>query len=129
MCIHANMYTTICECLSAHVLSASVFVCVNICRYTVHIYAFRLYSAAVFDGSGTFILRSTDGYLDVCGIKCDTNCKLCFQHFVLDCWIVSVVTPEQATVHITPLLHANSLSILDVVATSVSLLLATIQET
>jgi len=101
----------------------------NICVYTIHIYAFRLYSAAVFDGSVTFILRSTNGYLDVCGIKCDTHCTLCFQHFVLDCWFVSDVAPEQATVHITPLLRADSHSILAIVATSVSLLLATIQET
>ena len=127
--IHAYMYTSIRECL--RMLSASVFVCVrmNICVYTIHIYAFRLYSAAVFHGSYTFILRSTDGYLDLCGITCDTNCTLCFQHLVLHCSIVSVVAPEQATVHITPLLRADSHSILAIVATSDSLLLVTIQET
>jgi len=41
--------------------------------------------------------------------------------------MVSVVASEQATVHITPLLLALSLSTHTVVATLVSLLLATIQ--
>jgi len=48
---------------------------------------------------------------------------------VLYYWIVSVVAPEQATVHITSLLLAFAQSMLAVVATSVSLLLATIQQT
>jgi len=119
-CVHPYLYVYKHEWMLAHVLSAFVFVCVNICTndyvciqfifthfgclrmcylrlclyvwlyvrmtvcvHTIHIYTFRLYSGAVFHGYGTFILRSTDGYLALCGIKCDINRTLCFQHLVL----------------------------------------------
>jgi hypothetical protein len=64
--------------------------------YTIHIYAFLLYSEVVFQGSGTLILRSTDEYPALCGIKRDINCTLAY-------WIFSVVATEQAIEHITPL--------------------------
>ena len=54
-------------------------------------------------------------------------CLMYTSTLVLDYWIVSVVAPEQATAHVTPLLSGDSHSTLAVVATSVTLLVATIQ--
>jgi len=65
-CIHTHMYKSMRECLRMCYLRLCLYVWIyvrrNVCVYTFHIYAFRLYSGAVFHGSGTFILRSTDGY-------------------------------------------------------------------
>ena len=102
-------------------------VCLCVCVCTIHIYAFLLYRGAVFYGSGTFVLRSTAGYLALYGIKYDLNRTLSFQHSVLNYRIVSVVASEQTTVHTMPLLLGVSHSIIAIIATSVSLLLATIQ--
>ena len=102
-------------------------VCLCVCVCTIHIYAFLLYRGAVFYGSGTFVLRSTAGYLALYGIKYDLNRTLSFQHSVLNYRIVSVVASEQTTVHTMLLLLGVSQSIIAIIATSVSLLLATIQ--
>ena len=86
-CIHTYMYTSMNECLRMCYLRLCLYVWLyvrmTVCVHTIHIYTFRLYSGAVFHGYGTFILRSTDGYLALCGIKCDINRTLCFQHLVL----------------------------------------------
>ena len=102
-------------------------VCLCVCVCTIHIYAFLLYRGAVFYGSGTFVLRSTDGYLGLYGIQYDLNCTLSFKHLVLNYWIMSVVASEKTRVHTILLLLGVSHSIIAIIATSVSLLLVTIQ--
>ena len=78
VCVCLCMRASIPICIKACVnylrlcLYVWIYVRMNICVYTFHIYAFRLYSGAVFHGSGTFILRSTDGYLAA--------------HFVFNIW-------------------------------------------
>jgi len=85
-CIHAHMYTRMRECLCMCHMPLCLYVCIfvsmhacvyiyiykirnsalllhRIYIYIIHIYAFLLHTAAVFHNSGTFILRSTDGYL------------------------------------------------------------------
>ena len=58
--------------------------CVCVCVWAGNSYLRNsVVLGAVFHYSGTFVLRSTDGYLALCGIKCDTNCTLNLQHFVL----------------------------------------------
>ena len=128
---------------SPNVSSASVFVRVHICTYAymcvcvfvyiykirisaflLHsIYIFLLHNGAVFHSSGTFILRSTDGYLAfVCLNMTHTA------HFVFNttgfCQFLHL-NRQQSTSHRGCLPSHNS--ILAVVATSVSLLLATIE--
>ena len=90
-CIHAYMHTSMRECLRmCHLrlclyvcifvsMHACVRVCVCVCIY-IYIYiqfVFLLYSGAVFRSSGTFILRSIDGYLAFVYLN-DTHCTLCF---------------------------------------------------
>jgi len=66
-CIHTYMYKRMRDCLRMYYLLLSLYVWIyvrmNVCVYTFHIYECRLYSGAVFHDSGTFILRSTDEYL------------------------------------------------------------------
>jgi len=75
-CIHTHMYKSMRECLRMcyprSCMYMWIYVRMNVCVYTFRIYAFRLYGGAVFHGSGTFILRSTDGYLAA--------------HFVFNIW-------------------------------------------
>ena len=56
-------------CVNAHVICICVCTCVRKYVCTIHIYAYLLFSGAVFHASGTFMFRSTDGYLALCGIK------------------------------------------------------------
>jgi len=76
LCMRASISICIKACVNVCACVICVWVCMceymNVCVYTIHIYAFRLYSGAVFHGSGTFILRSTDEYLAA--------------HFVLNIW-------------------------------------------
>ena len=76
-CIHIYTYKSMRECLRMCYLRLSLYVWIykrmNVCVYTIHIYAFLLYSEAVFHGSGTFILRSTVEYLAA--------------HFVFNIWL------------------------------------------
>jgi len=64
LCMRASIPICIKACVNVCACVICVWVCMceymNVCVYTIHIYAFRLYSGAVFHGSGTFILRSTD---------------------------------------------------------------------
>jgi len=75
-CIHTHMYKRMRECLRMCYLRPFMYMRIyeriNVCVYTFHIYAFLLYSGAVFHGSGTFILRGTDEYLAA--------------HFVFNIW-------------------------------------------
>ena len=63
-CIHTYMYTSMRECLSMCYLRLCLYVWIYecMCVYISYLYI-SMYSGAVFHGSGTFILRSTDGYL------------------------------------------------------------------
>jgi len=109
VCEFECMRASIPICLQAWMNACECFICVCVCVwiyvrmkvyvYTIHIYAFRLYSGTVFHGYGTFILRSTYGYLAFCGIKWDINCTLCFQHLVLNRVSWCNLNRQQCTSH------------------------------
>ena len=132
--MHPCLYVYKHEWKSPNVSSASVFVGVHICTNAcmcvcLYIYIYNSYlriSAAQWSCISQlwhFHFEKHRWIFSFCVFRNDTHCTLCFQ----DYWILSVVAPEQATVHITPRLPTIIHSILAFVATSVSLLLATIE--
>jgi len=123
VCIFVRMLTCVCVCVCVYLyLYIYIYIYTNTHIY-VYIYIFLLHNGAVFHSSGTFILRSTDGYLAfVCLNMTHTA------HFVFNttgfCQFLHL-NRQQLTSHRGCLPSHNST--LAVVATSVSLLLATIE--
>ena len=148
-CIHAYMYTSMRECLRMCHLRLCLYVCIFVSRhacvcvyiyiytirisaaqyiYKIHIYAFLLHSGAVFHSSGTFILRSTDGYLAFVYLNMIYTAHFVFTFITALLDPVSCCTWTGNSVHHTAAAYRPTLYTRDV-ATSVSLLLATIQWT